>query len=65
MPILLGRGFTPEEEVPNGPRVVVISQGSWERHFTNDSHILGKSLSLNGEPYRASKVDPLEALRYE
>jgi putative ABC transport system permease protein len=51
MPILQGRGFTQEEDLPNGPRVAVITQGLWKRRFASDVHILGKEVSLSGEPY--------------
>jgi predicted permease len=51
MPLLLGRGFTPEEDLPNGPRVVVISQGLWKRRFASDPKVLGQTVSLSGEPY--------------
>ena len=30
IPILQGRGFTPEEDLPNGPAVAVISQDLWQ-----------------------------------
>ena len=51
IPILQGRGFTPEEDLPNGPRVVAISQSLWKRRFASDPQILGKTISLSGEPY--------------
>lgn len=50
IPILRGRTFTPQEDLPGGPRVVVISQGIWEWRFVGDPEILGKTISLNGEP---------------
>jgi putative ABC transport system permease protein len=49
--ILQGRSFTPEEDLPNGPAVAVISQGLWKRRFASDPQILGKAISLNGEPH--------------
>jgi predicted permease len=47
----LGRGFLPEEDVVRGPRVVVLSHGLWQRRFGGSSDVIGKSLTLNGEPY--------------
>src|SRR4029079_16789418 len=35
-PILLGRAFTPEEDMPNGPRVTVIDRHLWETRFNAD-----------------------------
>jgi hypothetical protein len=49
--IVRGRTFTPEEDLPHGPRVTLISQNLWTRHFASDPRILGKTISLNGEPY--------------
>lgn len=51
IPILRGRTFTPEEDSPNGPHVVLISQEMWTNRFLSDPHILGKTLDLNGDPY--------------
>jgi predicted permease len=50
-PILLGRTFTPQEDAPNGGKVVVISYGLWQRKFGGDPQIVGKVLSLGNEPY--------------
>ena len=51
LPITLGRGFTPEEDLPNGPHVAVISAGLWRRRFASDPRILGKKVLLSGDPY--------------
>ncbi len=51
IPILRGRTFTPAEDSPNGPRVVLISQQLWANRFASDPKILGKTISLNGDPY--------------
>ena len=50
-PLVLGRTFLPEEDQPNGPRVTVISRRLWETRFSADPNIVGKSISLGGEPY--------------
>ena len=50
-PVLLGRTFTPQEDAPNGGKVVVLSYGLWQRNFAGDPAIVGKSLSLGNEPY--------------
>jgi predicted permease len=49
--IVRGRTFTPEEDRPRGARAAVISQGLWKRRFGSDIQILGKTISLNDEPY--------------
>jgi putative ABC transport system permease protein len=50
-PILLGRGFTPQEDAPNGGKVVVLSYGMWQRKFGGSPKIIGQALSLGNEPY--------------
>jgi putative ABC transport system permease protein len=50
-PVMMGRAFTPQEDAPNGGHVVVLSYGLWQRKFGGDPSIIGKSLSLGGEPY--------------
>jgi putative ABC transport system permease protein len=47
----LGRTFTPQEDSPNGGKVVVLSYGLWQRKFGGNPNIIGSSLSLGNEPY--------------
>jgi predicted permease len=49
--ILSGRAFTAEEERPNGPAVAVLGEGLWKRRLGSDSAILGKTITLGGDPY--------------
>ncbi len=48
---ILGRPFTAEEDKPGAERVVLISEGFWERRFGRDPGILGRSLTLSGEAF--------------
>jgi predicted permease len=50
-PVMLGRTFTPQEDAPNGGKVVVLSYGLWQRRFGGNPNIIGTSLSLGNEPY--------------
>ncbi|HEX6463568.1 MAG TPA: ABC transporter permease, partial [Vicinamibacterales bacterium] len=50
-PMLLGRSFTEAEDRPAGPNVAVISRSLWETRFSADPNMVGKSISLGGEPY--------------
>ena len=50
-PVMLGRAFTTQEDLPHGGKVVVLSYGPWQRRFGGDAAIVGKSLSLGNEPY--------------
>jgi predicted permease len=46
-----GRTFTPQEDLPHGDKVVVLSHGFWSRRFGADPQIIGKSISLGGDPF--------------
>ena len=48
---MLGRTFTPQEDSPNGGKVVVLSYGLWQRKFGGNPSIIGTALSLGNEPY--------------
>ena len=48
---LIGRTFSHEEALPNGPRVAVLSYGWWTRRFASDPAIVGKTILLSGDPY--------------
>jgi predicted permease len=50
-PVLLGRTFTPQEDLPNSGKFVVISYGLWQRKFGGDPAIIGRTLSLGSDPY--------------
>ena len=50
-PILLGRTFTKQEDLPNGGNVVVISYGLWQRRLGGNPNVIGTALSLGNEPY--------------
>lgn len=45
----LGRPFTAEECLANGPKVAMLSHAFWERRFAGDTSIIGKSLRLNDQ----------------
>jgi putative ABC transport system permease protein len=51
LPIAEGRGFTSEEERPDGPHVVILSNTFWRRALGGDSKAIGKVVSLSGDPY--------------
>jgi putative ABC transport system permease protein len=49
--VIRGRTFTPVEDLPGGPHVVVIGDAFWQRQFARDPRIIGQTISLSGDPY--------------
>jgi predicted permease len=50
-PIIRGRTFSADEDLPRGRHVALISEGLWTQRFGSDSDIVGKPISLGGETY--------------
>ena len=50
-PIVRGRTFSAEEDRPNGDKVAVISHGLWVRRFGSDPNVLGRTISISGDPH--------------
>ena len=53
---LLGRTLLPEEDTPGKPAVAILSNGVWKRLFNSDPTIVGKSITLNGNPFTVAGV---------
>ena len=51
IPPRMGRSFTREEDRPNGPAVVILSNDLWRDTFHSDPHIVGRAIRLRGAPY--------------
>jgi len=45
---VLGRGFTAEEDVPNGPDVIILGHDVWQRRFGADPSVIGRAIQVNG-----------------
>ena len=58
VPLLLGRNFSDEESVWNGRRAAILTHGFWTRRFGADPAIVGRSITLNGEPIEVVGVLP-------
>src|SRR5271155_566881 len=55
---LLGRTLLPEEDRPGKPLVAILSNGAWQRLFNSDPAIIGRSITLDGNPYAVAGVLP-------
>ena len=61
---ILGRNFLDEEDRPGGnTRVVILTHGFWQRAFGRDPAAIGKTMTLNAQPYTIVGVLP-ESFRW-
>lgn len=58
VPPLLGRTFDGSDDVPDGPRVAVLSYALWRQQFSGDRSAVGRSISIFGEPSTIIGVMP-------
>ena len=54
----IGRTLLPDDEKAGSDHVVVLSYGLWQRRFASDRGLVGRSVTLNGEPYTVIGVMP-------
>jgi putative ABC transport system permease protein len=50
-PLIMGRWFTAEEDLPNAGYTVVVSYNFWTQRLASDPDVLGKTITLSGNPY--------------
>jgi putative ABC transport system permease protein len=48
---LLGRSFTPADDVSGAPHVAIISEGLWRSRYASDPKIIGRQIQIGGESY--------------
>jgi putative ABC transport system permease protein len=55
----LGRHVLPQEDVPGGPRVAIISHGLWQSRYGGDPAVVGRTVELNSQRVEIVGVLPL------
>src|SRR4051794_37048262 len=55
---MLGRTFAPGEDKAGAPKTVVLSEGLWKSHYGSDRNIVGRAVSIGGEPHVVVGVMP-------
>jgi predicted permease len=55
---LYGRTFLPEEYEPGKGQVIVVGYGLWQRRFGGDPNLVGRQLTLNGQPHTVVGILP-------
>jgi len=54
----IGRDISASEDQPGAPHVVVLSDRLWRRRFSADPGVVGRSITLDGNPYTVAGVLP-------
>jgi putative ABC transport system permease protein len=58
VPAALGRTFVNGEDQPGRDRVVLLSDALWKRRFGGDRGVVGRAVTLDGEPFTIVGVMP-------
>jgi predicted permease len=56
----LGRQFLPQEEVPNGPHVVILSHRLWQRRYGGDPGLVGRTIQVDGVAHEVVGILPAD-----
>jgi putative ABC transport system permease protein len=60
LPTVVGRVFTEQEDIPNGPFLAVLSEHFWRARFQSDPKIIGKNLTLSDHSFQVIGVVPTQ-----
>ena len=55
---LLGRTFTPDEDRPGAPSVIILSEQIWRRIYGGDSSVVNRTVLLDGTPTTVIGIMP-------
>ena len=58
VPPFIGREFSADEDREGGAPVAILSHDVWTRVFNSDANIVGRAITLRGEPYTVVGVMP-------
>jgi putative ABC transport system permease protein len=53
-----GRTFSDADDVPNGPRVVIVGHGFWKERLGGKESAVGSTLDISGRPYEIVGIAP-------
>jgi macrolide transport system ATP-binding/permease protein len=55
---VLGRDFRPGEDQPGAQQTVIVSYEAWRKRFGADANLVGRTITLGGDPYLIIGVLP-------
>lgn len=56
--LFAGRNLSKNEDLPHGPKAVILSYALWRSMFARDRNAIGKAILLKGQPYTIIGVLP-------
>jgi predicted permease len=62
VPMLLGRSITADDDRPDAPPVLVLSEPVWRKQFGGDPHVVGRVAKLGTQPFDVIGVAPASFL---
>lgn len=54
----IGRDFNESEELPNGPKAILLTNHLWRQRFGGNAGIIGKGIQMDGQQYTVIGVLP-------
>ncbi|HEX7359753.1 MAG TPA: ABC transporter permease [Bryobacteraceae bacterium] len=58
VPPALGRWLSRANQIPNGPKAVMLSYGYWQRQFGGDPSVIGRNITVDGQSRQIVGVMP-------
>jgi macrolide transport system ATP-binding/permease protein len=58
----MGRNFSEEEDRPDGPKAVILSDSLWRNTFNADRNLMGQTIHLKGDSYTVVGILPAGAM---
>jgi predicted permease len=58
VPPAVGRWFSQDDQVPNGPERAMLSYGYWQRRFGGDRAVIGRNITVDSRPKEIVGVMP-------
>ena len=55
---MIGRVFQASDDSPGGPATAILSYGYWQRHFSGDASVVGKTITVDGKAREIIGVMP-------
>jgi predicted permease len=57
---VVGRIFTPEDDVPEAPNLVLLGYGYWQSRFGGDPNVVGQTIQANSQTWEIIGVMPAD-----